>query len=397
MWRVAARPPTWARRPSVPDPPRRGQGRFHPVVRAWTRERDDLSPCTPQRLEGNRAGVIPSRSLSFLPCSWHWSWLRRPRKHNSCKHEGPGRQDRQAHAGLARHHRADLARAAHLGFSAWGAAGALAHVHPARAERRGARQDRLGRLPESRGAHLREPAHRSHPEAERGRARSGQPLFRRQSGLPRALRAGLESLVRARSRGAAGGRGRVPARTHRFALQLAPHRSALSRPRLRRGGDSIACARHRSGRFDGRGVGGMAGGDAPGGPRGAPARWPRQAVAYRRLLERRCARAQVRARCARRRQAGAAGPPRPHLADDRADQLCALRGAGGPAGGLAGLRQGGLAGGLARVQSVQVQLVSDQRGAAGASLDGGAASSASPSTHATGASTGCRPSSRFSR
>src|SRR5215831_6600309 len=193
----------------------------------------------------------------------------------------------QARGPGARGHRPHAARRARLRLAALSAARALAQVRARRAQREGARRRGLGQVPEGRGGDLRRHPRRGNPEARAGREGADQQVLRGQSGLSREAHQRLEPLVRARARRQARRRGGAAARIDGLALQPAPHRAALPRPRLCRRRAEAACARHRPGRAEPRGMGRLDGGHAARGPRSAPARGPFGAAASRRLLERR--------------------------------------------------------------------------------------------------------------
>ena len=142
---------------------------------------------------------------------------------------------------------------------------------------------------------------------------------------------------------------------------------------------------------DRRRVGGLVGSDPPRRAGGAPPHRPVAAAAPGRVLQRRRARDAVRARRPRRRQAlTPARSPRADLADDRHHRDGAVRRGVRLAGGLPAIREGGVAQRDAGVQSVQVQLVPDQRRAAVVAADARRCRTRSRATRARTGSPSCR-------
>ena len=153
---------------------------------------------------------------------------------------------------------------------------------------------------------LRRGAGQGHREAGTRGADPGEPLLRRQPDLSGALRHRLESLLHPGAGRRAGRCGRPAARADRFPLQPAARRAPLPGARLGQRRDPAAGARHRAGRPDRRRVGGLVGGHAPRRAGGAPPHRPVEAPAPGRVLQRRRARDEVRARRPRRQDADAA-------------------------------------------------------------------------------------------
>src|SRR5690349_15457522 len=208
-----------------------------------------------------------------------------------------------------------------VGYAARSGARAVAHLRAGRHACRRDRQIGLDRLPAARGLDLPRRAPRGGRQDRRGGARARQPLLRRQPDLSGQLQAGLQSLLHSPAQRAAGRRGGAAARPDRFTLQPAPRRALVSRRRLRRRCDPAARARNGAGGADGRRMGGLDGGHAPVGARGATAERFLGSVAHRRLLQRRRAGGEIRPRCARRCEPAAARQADPDLADDRHHQL----------------------------------------------------------------------------
>ena len=172
-------------------------------------------------------------------------------------------------------------------------AAALAHLRAGRVARERTRRCRLGSLSRAGRGNLRKRSRRRQPEARSGRACADQPLLRGKPGLSGALRPGLEPIVCDGTRRQADRGSGAAARADGLTLQPAAHREALPRPRLRRDRRPHAGAWHGAGRPDRRALGGLDGGHAACGPRGAPACARPGAVASGRVFERRRARNEV--------------------------------------------------------------------------------------------------------
>ena len=299
---------------------------------------------------------------------------------------------------------------ARVGIAVGAAARAVAHVRPCGAPGRRDRPHGLERLPRGRAGRVRRGTPRSLREARAARARRIQPLLRRQPARSGTVFDGLEPLVRPRARRRAGGRRRAAARAHGLAVQHARRRAPLSRSRVCRRRDPRPRPRHGARGAHRRPLAGMVAGHAARCARGAATSAGTRAAARGRLLERRCARDEVRARCDRRPLAAASRPARADLADDRRDEHGALRGHRRLARAVPIVCPRRMARHRSRVQPVQVQLVPGQRREAVVARPAPAAGpesgppaaragsrTTSRATRATGSSPSCPRSSRSSR
>ena len=192
-------------------------------------------------------------------------------------------------------------------------------------------------------------------------AAAGQPLRQPQPIASLAHRFGRQPHLRDRARRRDRRRRPADSRSHRLAVQHARGRRDVEGGRLLRSGAADAGARHRAGRPHDCRLGRLARGRPCRRSPRARADRPRQAAGTRRLLERRRARAEVCAGRGRARRRSAADAPRADLADDRRSAICLDGARHQPPRPDPIFREGPVARRHARVQPLQVQLVSRER------------------------------------
>ena len=240
----------------------------------------------------------------------------------------------------------------------------MAPLRAGRRDRVGSRDGHIGGLPAA-GRH-----------GLSGRARSGRARLRRIGGAPRqplrqpqpiasvAPRLGRQPQLRDRARRRDRRRRPSDSRPHRLPLQHASGRGDVEGERLLRSGTADAGARHRAGRPDHRRVGRLARRRPCRRSSRAGADRPGQAARARRLLERRRTRPEIRAGRGRARQRSTVHAARADLPDDRRPEICVDGASHQPPRSDPLFREGPVARRHARVQPLQVQLVSRERGPA---------------------------------